>query len=105
MEVNRTEIFGPVVTLTPYDTFEEAIQWTNASEFGLQAGVFTQDIGRILSAYRDIRCGGVVINDIPTFRMDHMPYGGLKGSGMGKEGPKYAIEEITEGKILVIRQT
>ncbi len=105
MEVNRTEIFGPVVTLAPYDTFEEAIQWTNASEFGLQAGVFTQEIGRILSAYRDIRCGGVVINDIPTFRMDHMPYGGLKGSGMGKEGPKYAIEEITEGKILVIRQT
>jgi acyl-CoA reductase-like NAD-dependent aldehyde dehydrogenase len=105
MEVNRTEIFGPVITLTPYDSFEEAIQWTNASEFGLQAGVFTQDIGRILSAYRDIRCGGVVINDIPSFRMDHMPYGGIKGSGMGKEGPKYAIEEMTEGRILVIRRT
>ncbi len=105
MEVNRTEIFGPVITLTPYDSFEEAIQWTNASEFGLQAGVFTHDIGRILSAYRDIRCGGVVINDIPTFRMDHMPYGGIKGSGMGKEGPKYAIEEMTEGRILVIRRT
>lgn len=105
MEVNRTEIFGPVVTVTPYESFDEAITWTNASEFGLQAGVFTRDIGRIMAAYHLIRCGGVVINDVPTFRSDHMPYGGTKGSGMGKEGPRYAIEEMTEGKILVIRGT
>lgn len=103
MDVNRTEIFGPVITVTPYDSFDEAVKRTNASVFGLQAGVFTQDINRMLAAYEEISCGGVIVNDVPTFRMDHMPYGGFKGSGTGKEGPKYAIREMTEGKILVIR--
>lgn len=101
MEVNRTEIFAPVVTVTPYDTFEEAIALANDSEYGLQAGVFTHDSRRIAQAFAELRVGGLVVNDISTFRMDHAPYGGVRGSGIGREGPKYAIEEMTEERVMI----
>ncbi len=102
MRVNSTEIFAPVITVTPYDTFEEALAYANASPFGLQAGVFTRDIRRIMQAFGELSVGGLLINDIPTFRMDHMPYGGVKASGLGREGPRYAIEEMTEMRMMVV---
>jgi acyl-CoA reductase-like NAD-dependent aldehyde dehydrogenase len=101
MEVNRTEIFAPVVTVTPYETFEEALALVNDSEYGLQAGLFTHDARLIARAFAELRVGGLVVNDASTFRMDHAPYGGVKGSGIGREGPKYAIEEMTEGRMMV----
>jgi len=101
MEVNRTEVFAPVVTVTPYDTFEEAIVLANDSEYGLQAGIFTHDSRRIAQAFAELRVGGLVVNDVSTFRMDHAPYGGVKGSGIGREGPKYAIEEMTEERMMI----
>ncbi|WP_292365234.1 MULTISPECIES: aldehyde dehydrogenase family protein [unclassified Methanoculleus] len=101
MEVNRTEVFAPVVTVTPYETFEEAIALANDSEYGLQAGIFTHDSRKIAQAFADLRVGGLVVNDISTFRMDHAPYGGVRGSGIGREGPKYAIEEMTEERMMI----
>jgi len=102
MEVCCREVFGPVVTVTPYDCLDEAIGLVNDSRYGLQAGVFTQDISRALAAASQIETGGVMINEAPMFRMDHMPYGGVKESGLGREGPHYAIEEMTERKIVTI---
>lgn len=102
MRINCEEAFAPVITLTPYEEFDEALSMVNASEYGLQMGVFTQNIRRILEAFACAEVGGVQINDIPTFRADHMPYGGMKGSGLGKEGPRYAIEEMTELRLLGI---
>lgn len=101
MAVNRTEVFAPVVTVAPYDTFEEAVTLANDSEYGLQAGIFTHDSRRIAQAFAELRVGGLVVNDISTFRMDHAPYGGVRGSGIGREGPKYAIEEMTEERMMV----
>jgi acyl-CoA reductase-like NAD-dependent aldehyde dehydrogenase len=103
-KLNRCEVFGPVVTLKPYDSFDEALAMVNDSDFGLQAGVFTRDIGRIGQAYETLNVGGVIINDAPTFRADHMPYGGAKASGTGREGVRFAIEDYTEIKMLVIRE-
>ncbi len=100
MRVNREEVFAPVITLTPYDRFEEALAMANASDYGLQLGIFTQNIRRIMKAFSEAEVGGVQVNDIPTFRADHMPYGGMKGSGLGREGPRYAIEEMTEMRLL-----
>jgi len=102
--VNSEEVFAPVIAVVPYEDFSDAIRMVNDSEFGLQAGVFTRDIGRIMRAYEDLRVGGVIINDIPTFRVDQMPYGGVKGSGTGREGPRYAIEEMTDPRLMVIHQ-
>ncbi len=102
MKVSREEVFGPLVTVTPYARFGDAIRALNDSEYGLQAGVFTQDIDRIFTAFRDLEVGTVLANEIPTFRADHMPYGGVKGSGLGREGVRYAIEEMTELKLLVL---
>jgi glyceraldehyde-3-phosphate dehydrogenase (NADP+) len=101
MKVNCLEIFAPVVTVIPFDRFEEAIEIVNASRYGLQAGVFTRDAGQAWKAFDLIEAGGVMIDDVPTFRVDHMPYGGVKESGSGREGLKYAIEEMTEPKLLV----
>ena len=101
MAVNRIEVFAPVMTVTPYDTFEEAIAFANDSEYGLQAGIFTHDSRRIAQAFAELRVGGLVVNDISTFRMDHAPYGGVRGSGIGREGPKYAIEEMTEERMMI----
>jgi acyl-CoA reductase-like NAD-dependent aldehyde dehydrogenase len=101
-KVNREEVFGPLVTVEPYDTFAEALRRANDSRYGLQAGVFTQDQARIAEAFEQLEVGGVIINEVPTFRADHMPYGGVKDSGLGREGVRYAIEEMTERKILVV---
>jgi glyceraldehyde-3-phosphate dehydrogenase (NADP+) len=102
MRVNCQEIFGPVVTVEPYDEFEQAIEITNESPFGLHAGIFTADVKRIFAAHERLRVGGVVAGDVPTFRADHMPYGGSKDSGLSREGPRYAIEEMTEPRVLVL---
>ncbi|HEY4682832.1 MAG TPA: aldehyde dehydrogenase family protein [Candidatus Acidoferrales bacterium] len=102
MKVNCLELFAPVVTVEPYDDFGQAIEAVNDSRFGLQAGVFTRNIEAIFSAYEKLEVGGVVVGDVPTFRVDHMPYGGMKDSGTGREGIRYAIEEMTERKILVL---
>ena len=102
MKVSCAEVFGPVVTVTPYETFEEALHQINDSPFGLQAGVFTQDINKIFRAYQELEVGAVLANEIPTFRADHMPYGGVKDSGLGREGVRYAIQELTDPKLLVM---
>jgi len=100
--VNCQEVFAPVVTVESYDDFGEAVARVNRSPFGLQAGVFTSDIKRLMYAYDELEVGGVIAGDVPTFRIDHMPYGGVKDSGMGREGIRYAIEEMTEPKLLVL---
>lgn len=102
MKVNRTEMFAPVITVTPYDDFDQAIQLANDTDFGLQSGIFTQNMNRVLRAFEEIEVGGLQVNDVSTFRVDQMPYGGVKGSGIGREGPRYAIEEMTEMKLVVI---
>ena len=101
MKVCAHEVFGPVVTLEPYSSFEEVISVVNKGRFGLQAGVFTNDLKQMNQAFDQIEVGGVIINDVPTFRVDHMPYGGIKDSGLGREGVKYAMMEMLEPKILV----
>jgi acyl-CoA reductase-like NAD-dependent aldehyde dehydrogenase len=101
-KISAAEVFAPLVVLHRYDDFEDAVARVDASEFGLQAGVFTNDIGLALYAHENIRVGGVVVGDVPTFRVDNMPYGGSKKSGIGREGPRYAIEEYTEPRLLVI---
>ncbi len=105
MKVSCMEVLAPVVTLTQYDDVYEAISMVDDSEFGLQAGIFTNDARIINRAYRDIEVGGLMVNEVPTYRLDHMPYGGVKMSGMGREGLKYAIEEMTEPKIMVYNDT
>jgi acyl-CoA reductase-like NAD-dependent aldehyde dehydrogenase len=102
MKVSCEEVFAPVVVVSRYADFEEAIRQVNASRYGLQAGVFTRDVKRIFRAYEAIDVGGLIINDVPTYRADHMPYGGVKESGFGREGVRYAIEEMTEPRILVM---
>jgi len=101
-KVNCAEIFGPVVTVEPYDDFDSALDAVNNSEYGLQAGVFTNDMKLLWRAYERLEVGGVMHNLPPTFRMDAMPYGGVKDSGLGREGVKYAIEEMTEMKLLLM---
>jgi acyl-CoA reductase-like NAD-dependent aldehyde dehydrogenase len=102
MKVSCEEVFAPVVVVSRYADFEEAIRQVNASRYGLQAGVFTRDVKRIFRAYEAIDVGGLIINDVPTYRADHMPYGGVKESGFGREGVRYAIEEMTEPRVLVM---
>jgi acyl-CoA reductase-like NAD-dependent aldehyde dehydrogenase len=102
MKVRCEEIFGPVVTVDPYETFEEALAVVNDSPYGLQAGVFTRDIERAMLAHRELVVGGVVVNDVSAFRADQMPYGGAKDSGFGREGLRSAMEEMTEPRILVL---
>ena len=100
MKVSCQEVFAPVVTLTSFSDFKDAVSMVNNSSFGLQAGVFTNDFENVFYAYRELEVGGVIINDSSTYRMDHMPYGGVKDSGFGREGIRYAIEEMTEMKLL-----
>jgi acyl-CoA reductase-like NAD-dependent aldehyde dehydrogenase len=104
MRVVREEVFAPIISVTPYDDFSEALRTANAGELGLQVGIFTQNLNRIMRAFREMEVGGVIVNDIPTFRVDQMPYGGVKGSGIGREGPRYAIEEMTELRLMVINR-
>jgi acyl-CoA reductase-like NAD-dependent aldehyde dehydrogenase len=103
MKVEGLEVFAPVVTLNAYDEFEEALRRVNDSKYGLQAGVFTRDLARIQRAFDVLEVGAVLVNDVPTWRADRMPYGGVKESGSGREGPAYAMEEFTEPRLLVIR--
>ncbi|CAN5202174.1 aldehyde dehydrogenase family protein [soil metagenome] len=102
MKVRCEEVFGPVVTVQPYQTFEEALAELNNSEYGLQAGVFTSSIERAMLAHRELEVGGVIVNDVSAFRADQMPYGGSKESGYGREGLRYAMQEMTEPRIMVL---
>jgi len=102
MKVRCEEVFGPVTTVSPYETFEEAIAEVNNSEYGLQAGVFTSSLVRAFQAHRDLEVGGVIVNDQSAFRADQMPYGGSKDSGYGREGLRYAMEHMTEPRLMVL---
>ena len=97
------EAFGPIANLSRFTDFEEALAQVNDSVFGLQAGVFTRDIGKIQRAWDVLEVGGVVIGDVPSWRVDHMPYGGVKDSGLGREGVRFAMEDMTEVRLLAIR--
>ena len=101
MKVSCEEVFGPVAVLEKFKSFEEAIEQNNRSKFGLQVGVFTNRLDHFKQALEELEVGGVMINNIPGFRIDHMPYGGVKDSGLGREGLRYAMEEMTEGRLLV----
>jgi acyl-CoA reductase-like NAD-dependent aldehyde dehydrogenase len=101
MDISRRELFGPAVGVTPVESIDEAIALTNSSDYGLAAGIFTSSVSSALRFARDAEAGNVMINSTPLWRADLMPYGGLKGSGLGKEGPRYAIEEMTELKTVV----
>ena len=102
MKVNCQEIFGPVVTVEPYAEFDDALRQINSSPYGLQAGLFTRDAKLMFQAFEELEVGGLLAGDVPTFRIDHMPYGGVKDSGIGREGLRYAIEEMTEPKLIVM---
>jgi acyl-CoA reductase-like NAD-dependent aldehyde dehydrogenase len=102
MKVCREEVFGPVVTISPYQTFDDALALVNDSKYGLQAGVFTNDINRAFEAHRTLEVGGIIVNDVSAFRADQMPYGGSKDSGFGREGLRFAMEEMTEPRIMVL---
>jgi acyl-CoA reductase-like NAD-dependent aldehyde dehydrogenase len=102
MKVVREEVFGPVVTVAAFDELDDAIGQANDTRFGLQAGVFTRDLGEALRAARELRYGGVLINEVPTWRADPQPYGGVKDSGNTREGPRYAIQEMTEPRLVVL---
>ena len=101
-KVCAQEVFAPVVALYRFSNFADAVAAVNRSRYGLQAGVFTTSLPHTLMAFDRIEAGGVIVNDVPTWRIDHMPYGGVKDSGVGREGPRYTIEEMTEPKLLVI---
>ena len=103
LDVCCREVFGPVVVVHTYRFLQEAITAVNSSEYGLQAGICTRDIGRAFQAARQLRVGGVIINDVPAYRADHMPYGGVKKSGIGREGPHFVVEEMTEMKLICWR--
>jgi acyl-CoA reductase-like NAD-dependent aldehyde dehydrogenase len=100
--VNCEEVFAPVTTVTAYATFDEALELANATPYGLQAGVFTRDIGRLMRAWDRLDVGGVMGNEVPTWRVDRMPYGGAKASGLGREGVRYAIQEMTDLRLLTL---
>jgi acyl-CoA reductase-like NAD-dependent aldehyde dehydrogenase len=102
MKIREEEVFGPVVAIEPYDDFEQALADVNHSKYGLQAGLLTRDAGRILTAYRELEVGGLIVGDTPSWRLDAMPFGGVKDSGLGREGIRSAIEEMTEPRMLVM---
>ena len=103
MKVCCEEIFGPVVTISRYTKLQDALAAMNDSPFGLQAGIFTKNIDAMNQAYASLAVGAVLVNEIPTFRADHMPYGGIKDSGLGREGVRYVIQELTEPKLLIVK--
>ncbi|MGH7703468.1 MAG: aldehyde dehydrogenase family protein, partial [Gemmatimonadales bacterium] len=101
-KVSCREVFGPVATVTPYTDWTCALEEANDSAFGLQAGVFTHDVNRIFTAFNTLEVGGVIVNDFPTFRVDNFPYGGVKDSGFGREGVRYAMDDMSEPRMLVL---
>lgn len=103
--LSAEEAFGPVVLLERFETFEEALHFTNDSDYGLQAGVFTNDLRHAMRAWDELEVGGVILGDVPSFRVDNMPYGGVKGSGAGREGIRWAMADMTEERLLVMRGT
>ncbi len=102
-KVSCEEVFGPVVTIMPYESFDEAVELANGTRFGLQAGIFTRDVRRALEAAQRLEFGGVTVNEAPTFRADQMPYGGVKDSGTTREGPAYAVREMTEERVVILQ--
>ena len=102
--ISCEEAFGPVVVVNAFDSFDEAIERANGTRFGLQSGVFTRSLDAALDAADRLEFGGVVINEAPTFRADQMPYGGVKASGNTKEGPAWAVREMTEERLVVIQR-
>ena len=102
-KINALEAFGPVTLLAKFDDFDAAIATVNDSDYGLQAGVFTSNLAHAMRAWDHIEAGGVIVNDVPSFRVDNMPYGGGKLSGLGREGVRYAIEDMTELRLMVMR--
>ena len=105
MKVITDEVFAPVASVISCDDFEETLRQANDTKFGLQVGVFTKDIDRVLKAVKRLNFGGVIINDTPNFRADHMPYGGNRQSGLGREGVKFAMEDMTNIQMVAIRQS
>jgi acyl-CoA reductase-like NAD-dependent aldehyde dehydrogenase len=101
MKVSCLEVFGPLCTVSSYDSVEEAFELANGTEYGLQAGIFTSNLQTALAAGDALDFGGVTVNEAPTFRADQMPYGGVKASGNTKEGPHYAVREMTEERLVV----
>jgi aldehyde dehydrogenase (NAD+) len=104
MKVVDEEVFGPVLVASTFSQLDEAVAEVNRGRYGLQTGIFTHDVRTIARAYRDLEVGAVVVDDAPTFRADAMPYGGVKDSGMGREGVRYAVEEMSERRALVLRR-
>jgi acyl-CoA reductase-like NAD-dependent aldehyde dehydrogenase len=104
LKVVDEEVFGPVLTVHRYDTWDEALTMADGTRYGLQAGVFTDSHARIAQAFRRLHVGGLIVNDTPTFRVDSMPYGGTRDSGLGREGVRFAMEEMTERKLLVVHE-
>ena len=98
------EAFGPVVVLSKFSDWKAALAEVNASRYGLQAGLFTRDLHKVLEAWDDLDVGGIVVNDVSSYRVDAMPYGGVKDSGLGREGVRFAIEDMTEIRNMVIRR-
>jgi acyl-CoA reductase-like NAD-dependent aldehyde dehydrogenase len=103
LKVSCDEVFGPVVTVNPVDSLDEAIELANGTRYGLQAGIFTSALETALRAGRELEFGGVIVNEAPTFRSDQMPYGGVKDSGNTREGPHYAVRELTEERLVVLQ--
>ena len=103
-DLEAKEAFGPVAILAPFDDFDAALREVNDSAYGLQAGVFTRDLFKALRAWEELEVGGVIVGDIPSWRVDHMPYGGVKDSGFGREGVRFSMEDMTELRLLVIRE-
>ena len=102
LKVSCEEVFGPVCTISAYDTLDEAIELANGTRYGLQAGIFTRDLKSALDAAQRLEFGGVTVNEAPTFRADQMPYGGVKDSGNTREGPAYSVREFTEDRLVVV---
>jgi acyl-CoA reductase-like NAD-dependent aldehyde dehydrogenase len=102
-KVNRMEVFGPFALLAPFKKFDDVVAMVNDSDYGLQAGIFTDSLNHAMRAWNELDQGGVIVNDIPSFRVDNMPYGGAKYSGIGREGVKYAIDDMSELRLMVIR--
>jgi acyl-CoA reductase-like NAD-dependent aldehyde dehydrogenase len=103
MKVVAEEAFAPVASVIASDDFESALEQANDTKFGLQVGVFTKDVDRVFKAVKRLNFGGVIVNDTPNFRADHMPYGGNRQSGLGREGVKFAMEEMTNIQLVAIR--
>jgi acyl-CoA reductase-like NAD-dependent aldehyde dehydrogenase len=102
MKVCAREVFGPVVGIQAYDSLDEALKLSNATDYGLQAAIFTSDLGKAMTAARGLDFGGVIVNEVPTWRADQMPYGGVRDSGNTREGPHYSVREMTETRVVVI---